>query len=642
MDFYDRVIHNNSGYNPFYLARERIDEVSKAVDDEHFCDEIDNVIELYNCVLFINGIKETDALSQAEQLQYKEFVNKFNRIIGKYFSLLSSKNFTTYVEKVHPQYVQDFWHLLCKHKKVLEISEDDFQSYLRNYPNHIDDVLTQKELAKVFSNAIYSVISETPEQIRIIVSHLLEKRSTNRKKLYLKEAFTKEQLHELFKIYIHSPDASIMYMKLIRDSQNDLEIGLNDNVRLLAKRREAKLAEELFNSEFSVKLSQSIGVSFGDYNKVKELTWEQDGPVILYDSKWIDENRDYPTILNNFIYLFEFADIFFRSQFPINCNQISTFEDVISVKGKNTYKVGQSYNNQCALFSLTMRGYYACLTRFGLSLEDTFKWFFEEYLPQEFSVTGFVYNSPSQSASYLEKCKLIVSEIESVLKQYRLFSENGVIDRELFEMSSGHLFFSELKSLNHKKYIYAKSNRVKYCIQHLFMNSMLSLDYDDCGNFFEVLQNHGCVYKKDNTRNYFISAISQLIELGVIEENDDRYFLNDKMSKVLYLINEAGVLCYSYAASVADTVDELIQNEDLSVENTLFSKQEQDYLDYVLNKAKFSDGLDLRNRYSHGTNSNDEKQHIQDYMEFLKIMVLIIIKINEEFCLKYPIKSNQC
>ena len=67
-------------------------------------------------------------------------------------------------------------------------------------------------------------------------------------------------------------------------------------------------------------------------------------------------------------------------------------------------------------------------------------------------------------------------------------------------------------------------------------------------------------------------------------------------------------------------------------ENTLFSKNEYDYLNYYLN-SKFSNGLELRNKYAHGTHSTDGSQHFNDYFKFLEILVLIIIKINEEFCL---------
>lgn len=52
----------------------------------------------------------------------------------------------------------------------------------------------------------------------------------------------------------------------------------------------------------------------------------------------------------------------------------------------------------------------------------------------------------------------------------------------------------------------------------------------------------------------------------------------------------------------------------------------------MLNNHKFDNGPQLRNIYIHGSNSLDIKKHEHDYYKLLKIMVLIILKINEEFC----------
>ena len=72
----------------------------------------------------------------------------------------------------------------------------------------------------------------------------------------------------------------------------------------------------------------------------------------------------------------------------------------------------------------------------------------------------------------------------------------------------------------------------------------------------------------------------------------------------------------------------------------MFSKPEQDYYNYLFNKSEFDNGLDLRNRYIHGTQNVKEELNKDDYFIFLRMMPLIIIKINEEFCLKYPIDNE--
>ena len=61
---------------------------------------------------------------------------------------------------------------------------------------------------------------------------------------------------------------------------------------------------------------------------------------------------------------------------------------------------------------------------------------------------------------------------------------------------------------------------------------------------------------------------------------------------------------------------------------------ESDYLNYILNN-KYSNSLFLRNMYLHGTQLVDnEVLHKSNYMIILRLFVLVIIKINDELCLK--------
>lgn len=80
-------------------------------------------------------------------------------------------------------------------------------------------------------------------------------------------------------------------------------------------------------------------------------------------------------------------------------------------------------------------------------------------------------------------------------------------------------------------------------------------------------------------------------------------------------------------------IEEMASHNYVCFESTLFTRNEQDYIDYYLNKAKFTNGHDIRNRYLHGTNSNDEKQYEKDYYSIIKIIIIIIIKINDDLCI---------
>lgn len=52
-----------------------------------------------------------------------------------------------------------------------------------------------------------------------------------------------------------------------------------------------------------------------------------------------------------------------------------------------------------------------------------------------------------------------------------------------------------------------------------------------------------------------------------------------------------------------------------------------------MNKSKCTNGYDIRNKYLHGTNVNDEKQYESDYYLILKNIIIIVLKINDDLCL---------
>lgn len=60
------------------------------------------------------------------------------------------------------------------------------------------------------------------------------------------------------------------------------------------------------------------------------------------------------------------------------------------------------------------------------------------------------------------------------------------------------------------------------------------------------------------------------------------------------------------------------------------SIEERRYLNYYLNQKEFSNGLDLRNKYLHGTNSSSEDGQNNDYLILLKLIILVIYKIKDD------------
>ena len=287
-----------------------------------------------------------------------------------------------------------------------------------------------------------------------------------------------------------------------------------------------------------------------------------------------------------------------------------------------------------------MQGYVDILNNFDIYLEEIIKWFFEVYLKNEFGANGFICIMPEKSDSILSKYERVATVMDGVTKQFKLFCEEGEIDRELYEMISGSVRYKEIPSLIKNKYAYANSNEILREMQDMFSNQgLLSYTEKTKGRYntlFELLQSEHV--RPEELKEYNFDEFNWLLERGAVVINDGIFILNYERIRILKELNDKGVICLQYKDS--DILRELISKGEIRVESSLLSKPEWEYFDYVLNKAEFSNGLDLRNRYIHDTNSLDEQQQQNDYIVLLKMFIILVIKINEEFCLQDKISKN--
>lgn len=125
---------------------------------------------------------------------------------------------------------------------------------------------------------------------------------------------------------------------------------------------------------------------------------EDDVNVFSYDLSWILENQDYQTLLNNFIYLYEFVDtVQFRSTFINNREHLGVVERFMGPHYKNAYNPGSLFNLKLQLGLLQIGSYYSLLKdRNGIWLEDVITKFFSEYLPIEFNIKDYRILMPSK------------------------------------------------------------------------------------------------------------------------------------------------------------------------------------------------------------------------------------------------------
>ena len=286
-----------------------------------------------------------------------------------------------------------------------------------------------------------------------------------------------------------------------------------------------------------------------------------------------------------------------------------------------------------------IQSYIKVLSTFSIRLEDMIEWFFHEYLNKEFSIKDFIVRMPSENASYFEKCRTILPEIDRIFKQFNVLIEDNEIDQELIQMSSSSVKNKDIMSFNDKKYVYPLDGWYQTASFLIFsdQSSVFYIPgiYDKYKNFSELIINENIsIYDFQECQ---LDKVRWLIDNNLIIENEEGYikFTDIKLIYILKELYYEDVLSYwHYPYEIRELIDNLESQNYVCFESTLLSRGEQDYLDYYLNKAKFTNGHDIRNRYLHGTNSNDENQHKEDYYSILKLLVIIIIKINDDLCIR--------
>ena len=128
--------------------------------------------------------------------------------------------------------------------------------------------------------------------------------------------------------------------------------------------------------------------------------------------------------------------------------------------------------------------------------------------------------------------------------------------------------------------------------------------------------------------------VDYLIDRGILwlDENDNIAFSCKLLLVLLDLYNNE-FICMKYMEGFAEEIDFLKKNNLISINSSLMAIPEQNYFNYIFNNSEYDNSKDLRNKYAHGNQTMNEAIMRDDYITMLRMMILIILKINEEFCL---------
>ena len=591
--------------------------------------DINEIIELFEIYQIIT-CKDLKVEYSKPYLKKAEGLMPF---IARFFKNVNDDNFEGYYFSVCAHYMDDFWALFDKFSCYEQVSSDKMRAFLSRGDIVLHYISEHSRITEAYDQEIADTLRQSDQTARMIVSEFLEEHTDRHKKLYFPKSLSADEYEVILQKYIDSEYPNAGILQLIYQSQSSSECPISDKLRLNAKRR----AQDVFQQQSGTTLSFGVGISFCKMENFFEVRTNNKQEILYrYNVRCLEDRLDNDLIIENFATIFAFTDSFGRSRFPSICSKLGVFERTLGVKGVKEYKTGNAFFVEDLRSSAIMHAYYSFLAAKGIDIEEVIKWFFSDYLFDRYGVEGFGFNASSRTSGFVERCKNLCSELDGILKQYKMYVETGSVDEELFEIASTAIIFASLPSQISDKYAYTNSERLKKELYLLFSDQcMLAYipDYNKYSSFAELIEAERI--KVDDYNQHEKPSLDFLIDRHTISVDETGIIvLNSKRASLLRDLNDNDVICLQYCDDYREIIDELELNKDIEIASKLFTKPESDYLNYMLNKSTFSNGLDLRNRYCHGTYSKDENEQARDYFCLLKITIMIVLKIREEFLLR--------
>lgn len=595
--------------------------------------ELNDLIEYYNIKVYFDNKLFLNRWNHKMKSKYIDKVECAFKKLKENILSLNDETLQTELSNLDYNYFGDFWKLINDLGAYKNITAKTFTDLLQSNQRQIYYVLEQKKLIEKYDKEIRIFLMAYERSAEIILSILEEKNILKTKDLkFLPKSLSLEDKDRIINDYLNNEEPNLNYVRLIENSKDTTDFKLKAKTRLKARRK----SEELNNKILAGSNSWKVGVSISfDKDQEETVKYNSEGTdlQVTYSEKFIDQFNDNINLFGIFKYLFFFTDSKSLITLVSKQSELDVFESM-SMKSKNEYEIGVAFHRKENLAFLQLHIFEHYLQRKGKSIESLIN-SYVDLVNEKINPHKLIFKIGKSETTYLEKIRIIAPDFEFLLKQFKTLVEENSIDLELIQISSTPVRFSEIYSLKQKKYLYSNDNlimQLKYLFysdqSHLFYVKPFENKYD---NLYNLLTNENV--KIEYFENYQRETIVSLVKDGYLKVNNQGYIILHK-EVFIYLVGEIHrheVLSYwNYPKEIRVVLDELLNKNLLITENTLFTRQEKNYLNYYLNKKEFTNGFDLRNKYLHGTNTFSENEHKNDYYKLIKLIILTLLKIEDD------------
>ena len=608
-------------------------------------DNILDVIELYHIKQFIDADIRLTLWEDELFLSYQNTTKQMWSVINRFFTSITDENIEEYLRYINDEkieYSESFWQLLDKCQTYKRINPKTF-SKLFNITIWKEYILLCKNIVSHCDSQLRELLLKDDGFAETLISHYEGTGSDKRSNIFIPKTLTIEDKEVIINGYIDSDSPNPNYLEVITMAKDQSNFKLSSQAKLKAKRRYDEIIADIFKKNSTTTCFLRYGVSFSEtQTEPANLVRENNELLYTYSIPYIQNDLSNIAIFKNFQQLFNFVDNQSRITLVRKLQDIG-FSDILGLHPQNKYLCPQTFNmkNQLAhmqlfVYEYILKQYFdICLEKV---VEETFNSSCSIHQIENLKVQFF-----NSNIDYLTKTRCLYPEIDSLLKKYQFYVNDGYVDLDLLAINSAPIPIKDIPSLVAKKYVYRNGQQIDKVMFHLFSNqSELFLIEEhsskDYKSLVDLISNEKVTF--DSLEEYQKPVYHELEALGYLEVRDNIIFIvNPQEIDILKDLYNNNVVSYWHIPNeYRMVIDKLADKKLVKFESTLFTVDEVDYLNYLLNKT-FCNGLDLRNKYAHGYPGRNEEERKNNYYSFLLIMILIMWKIIDDILVADKIYS---
>jgi len=537
------------------------------------------------------------------------------------------------LDELQYNYIENLWELINNLNIYKKFSSVKFEKILDKYKHQTRYIISQKGIVSHFDKEIRNHLLSFKTFAELLLSKLEEKHtSNNTPKYFFPKSLTLIDKENIVIKYLKGDDPSLNYVRLINNSKDSGDLKLSPKTRLRAKRKAKELNDEILEKGNSWNIG--VQVTFSKQESEPVIYKNNKGCLeVIYNQQLLDELKTNKDLFNVFKSLFVYMDDTNLIDLVSKSSELDVLERIF-MESKNSYEIGEIFHKKENLSLLQLLIFQDYLQKKDNSIENLIESFLK-HLNSLISPSKLTLKLPNSESSYVEKIRHLNPEFEFLLKQYKTYVEESEIDIELIQISSVPIRFSKINSLANRKYIYIKDGDILR-LKHLFFSDQSNLYYTEkfktkYHNFYDLINYENV--RIEDFGNYQKDIINNLIREKhlKIDNNNNVKVNNDPFIYIIRELNRNEVINYwNYPRFIRNEIDKMLFNKLLRIENTLLSVKEKNYFNFYLNKKEYTNGYDLRNKYSHGTNSFSENENKRDYYALLKLIILSLFKIEDD------------